>query len=149
MKELNLTNTQIAEFDPTRLAECSLKLEKISLSNPSENQTMRIFKLLSLSKISKLKSLRLEGVGDFDGWYNEGGYISTAIAKLENLSINFKQYQSSARLETTRIPLFMKLLFLNQSEATFNNNENCLKQISIQNKNISLLCNPGNYEWPL
>ena len=134
MKELNLTNTEIGELNPTILAECSSRLEKICLSNVTEKQTWEIFKVLSQSKWSRLKTLILEGIKDYDVWYNEGSYISDAVTKLEKFSINFSRYQESTRERATSIPSFFKFLFLEES----------LEEISIFNKNISLLCHPGN-----
>ena len=135
MKELNLTNTEIGELNPTILAECSSRLEKICLSNVTEKQTLEIFRQLSQSKASRLKTLILEGVQDYDVWYNEGSYMCDAVAKLEKFSINFSRYQEATRepRPASRIPPFFKFLFLEQR----------LEEISIFNKNISLLCHPG------
>ena len=134
MKELNLTNTEIGELNPTILAECSSRLEKICLSNVTEKQTLEIFRVLSKTKASRLKTLMLEGVDDSDVWYNEGSDISFAVAKLEKFSITFRRHQESTRERRTSIPPFFKCLFSEQS----------LEEISIFNKNISLLCHPGN-----
>ena len=135
MKELNLTNTEIGELNPTILAECSSRLEKICLSNVTEKQTFEIFRQLSQSKASRLKTLILEGVQDYDVWYNEGSFMCDAVAKLEKFSINFSRYQESTRepRPASSIPPFFKFLFLEQR----------LEEISIFNKNISLLCHPG------
>ena len=134
MKELNLTNTEIGELNPTLLAECSSRLEKICLSNVTEKQTLKIFTVLSQSKSSRLKCMTLEGIQDYDVWYDEGGCISDAVTKLEKFSITFKRYQESTRERAISIPPFMKFLFL----------ERGLDEISIFNKNISQLCHPGN-----
>ena len=134
MRELNLTNTQIGELNPTILAECSSRLEKICLSNVTEKQTLEIFRVLSKTKASRLKTLVLDGVNDYDAWYTEGSYFSSALTKLERFSINFRRYQESTRERATSIPPFLKFLFLQQR----------LDEISIFNKNISLLCHPGN-----
>ena len=135
MKELNLTNTEIGELNPTILAECSSRLEKICLSNVTEKQTLEIFRQLSQSKASRLRTLILEGVQDYDVWYNEGSFMCDAVAKLEKFSINFSRYQESTRepRPASSIPPFFKFLFLEQR----------LEEISIFNKNISLLCHPG------
>ena len=90
MRELNLTNTEIGELNPTILAECSSRLEKICLSNVTEKQTSEIFRVLSKTEASRLKTLILEGVCDYDVWYTEGSCISDAVTKLEKFSINFR-----------------------------------------------------------
>ena len=135
LRELNLTNTQIVQLDPSLLAQCSLRLEKICLSDLTENQTLRIFKSLSMAKSSRLKALRLEGVTEFGNWCDEGSYLCNAISKLENFSIKFKQTQSSTSLRATSFRLFVQLLILNDRK--------CLEEISIYNGRFTLLCDQG------
>ena len=149
LKELNLTNTQMLEVDPSILAECSLRLEKICLSNLTENQTLRIFKSLSMLKTSNLKALSLDGVTEFDECSNESSYVSKAITKLENFSIKFKHYQSPSSLWTTSFLLFIKLLILEQSKRkeSFCNDEISLKEISIFNRRLPFQSDTGKWKW--
>ena len=135
LKELNLTNTKILQLDPQLLAQCSLGLEKICLSDLTENQTSQILKSLSLAKSYRLKAVRLEGVTEYDNWSEEGGYLCNAVSKLEKFSIKFKQSLCTTSLRTRSFRLFLEFLSLNDRKS--------LEEISIHDGRFSSVCGQG------